>query len=51
VLLWSTEDIGVTWDGTYQGKLSPVDTYVWKVEAIDVLGRKLDSIGHVTLVR
>jgi len=50
-LIWSTESLSGRWDGTYQGVPSPIDTYVWKVEAKELTGRVRDSIGHVTLVR
>ncbi|HMC96625.1 MAG TPA: T9SS type B sorting domain-containing protein, partial [Flavobacteriales bacterium] len=50
-LIWSTTKLNDRWDGTYQGVASPIDTYVWKVEATEISGRKRNAIGHVTLVR
>jgi len=50
-LIWSTESLSGRWDGTHEGVPSPIDTYVWKVEAREITGRVRDSIGHVTLVR
>lgn len=50
-LIWSTTKLNDRWDGTYKGVASPIDTYVWKVDATEVSGRKRNAIGHVTLVR
>ncbi|MEO8587974.1 MAG: T9SS type B sorting domain-containing protein, partial [Flavobacteriales bacterium] len=50
-LIWSTTKLNDRWDGTYKGVASPIDTYVWKVEATEISGRKRNAIGHVTLVR
>jgi gliding motility-associated-like protein len=48
-----TNDITKGWDGKVQGKSAEVkqDVYVWKVRLRDVLGKKHDYIGHVTLLR
>jgi gliding motility-associated-like protein len=50
-LIFESEDINVRWDGTYNGSQSPVDTYVWKVEATELSGYRRAAIGHVNLVR
>jgi gliding motility-associated-like protein len=50
-LIWSTESLSGRWDGTHEGVPSPIDTYVWKVEAKELTGRVRDAVGHVTLVR
>lgn len=50
-LIWSTESLSGRWDGTHQGVPSPIDTYVWKLEAKEITGRVRDAVGHVTLVR
>ena len=51
LLIWSTDKLGGRWDGTYQGTPSPIDTYVWKVKAKELSGRKYDAVGHVNLLR
>jgi gliding motility-associated-like protein len=50
--IFYTNDINKGWDGKVQGK-SPEgkqDVYTWKVKLKDVLGKKHDYIGHVTLL-
>ena len=51
LLIWSTDKLGGSWDGTYQGTPSPIDTYVWKVKAKELSGRRYDAVGHVNLLR
>jgi gliding motility-associated-like protein len=48
-----TDDIEKGWDGHVQGKSGEEkqDVYTWKVKLKDVLGKKHDYIGHVTLLR
>jgi len=49
--IWSTNSLAGRWDGTYNGVPSPIDTYVWKLEAKELSGRTRDAVGHVNLVR
>ncbi|HNO06966.1 MAG TPA: T9SS type B sorting domain-containing protein, partial [Flavobacteriales bacterium] len=52
LLLFSTEQAGQGWDGTYGGQPVPNDVYVWKVRCHDrVTGKDRDLIGHVTVIR
>jgi gliding motility-associated-like protein len=48
-----TDDIKKGWDGRVQGKSKEgkQDIYTWKVKLTDVLGKKHDYIGHVTLLK
>lgn len=52
-MIFYSNDITKGWDGKVQGK--PLDckqdVYVWKVKVKDVLGKKHDYVGHVTLLR
>lgn len=50
-LLFSSEDMNYGWDGTYRGKLCPLDVYVWKIRYVETSGRSGNMIGHVTLLR
>jgi gliding motility-associated-like protein len=52
-LIFYTEDLNEGWNGKVQGgsDICQIDTYVWKVKAIDVLGKKHTLIGHVNLIR
>jgi gliding motility-associated-like protein len=52
-MIFYTDDIKKGWNGKVQGKTQECkqDVYVWKVKLKDVLGKKHDYIGHVTLLR
>lgn len=52
-LLFETTDIHQGWDGRERGKsdICQIDTYVWKLKWVDVVGVEHDLIGHVNLVR
>lgn len=52
-MIYYTDDIAKGWDGKRQGKSQECkqDVYVWKVKLKDVLGKKHEYIGHVTLLR
>lgn len=47
----SEELYGRGWDGKYQGKDSPMGTYVYKIEILSPIGEKYRYIGHVNLLR
>jgi gliding motility-associated-like protein len=51
LLIFESNDIERRWDGMYKGSPSPIDTYVWKVEALELSGTERKAIGHVNLVR
>ena len=50
-LLWETADMGKGWDGIVNGKLMPMDTYVYVVVGIDVNGKTVSRKGDLTLIR
>lgn len=51
-LIYSTTSLGGAWDGTYKGEDCMLDTYVWKIKAVDkYTGEKISQIGHVNLLR
>lgn len=50
-LIFESDDIERRWDGTYKGVASPIDTYVWKVQATELSGFRREAVGHVNLVR
>ncbi|MBC7695753.1 MAG: PKD domain-containing protein [Burkholderiales bacterium] len=51
--IFYTDDINKGWDGRVQGKSGEgkQDVYIWKVKLKDVLDKKHEYIGHVTLLR
>ncbi|MEZ5045946.1 MAG: gliding motility-associated C-terminal domain-containing protein [Chitinophagaceae bacterium] len=50
-MVFSTNDVGQRWDGTYQGKAQPMDTYIWTIEGKCPNGEWIQKKGNVTLVR
>lgn len=49
--LTELNDLSRGWDGTYKGKLQELGTFVYYVHAVDILGKKYDPKGNITLVR
>lgn len=49
--VFETSDINGGWDGKVDGVLQPMDTYVWKVEAIAKDGNLIAKTGSITLLR
>jgi gliding motility-associated-like protein len=41
----------IGWDGTYKGKPQDSAVYVWIVEGVDYLDKKITQKGTVTLIR
>lgn len=55
VMVYSSErtayDAGIGWDGKYKGTPQSSAVYVWIVEGIDYLDKKITQKGTVTLIR
>ena len=49
--IFKGDDLDARWDGSYNGVLSPIDTYVWRVDLEELAGTKRTVYGHVNLVR
>jgi gliding motility-associated-like protein len=50
-LIYKTDDTEQGWDGSFKGKPSPNDVYVWKIDFKNIVSREHEShIGHVTLL-
>lgn len=49
--VYSSQHIGLGWDGTLNGKPQPVGTYVWIIKGQDYLGKMHSSKGTVVLIR
>lgn len=50
--IYKTNDTESGWNGTFKGKDSPMDVYVWKCDFKNVVSKEHEShVGHVTLVR
>jgi gliding motility-associated-like protein len=50
-MLFETTNIGVGWNGKYNGVLQPLDTYTWSIEGYDGNGIFVKRQGSVTLIR
>ena len=51
VLLYQMESSSQGWDGRYQGKMLPSNTYWFRVILNDVNGRKIEKTGSIGLIR
>ncbi|MCA6365242.1 MAG: gliding motility-associated C-terminal domain-containing protein, partial [Bacteroidetes bacterium] len=52
-MIFFTDNPAVGWDGRANGgsEIAQIDTYVWKIKCVDVLGNKHNQIGKVTLIK
>jgi gliding motility-associated-like protein len=50
-LVFSSNQLGVGWDGTIDGKQQPTGTFVYMTTAIDYLGNAITKKGTVVLIR
>jgi gliding motility-associated-like protein len=52
-MIFYTDDLYKGWDGRVQGhsEISQIDTYVWKIKAIDIIGNKHNLVGKVSLIK
>lgn len=52
LLLFSTDNMNASWNGTYNNSNCQQDGYVWKIQAKDkYTGEQVEKIGHVMLLR
>ncbi|ARV06747.1 hypothetical protein BTO04_08615 [Polaribacter sp. SA4-10] len=51
VLLYQMESSSQGWDGRYQGKIVPSNTYWFRVILNDVNGQKIEKTGSISLIR
>lgn len=50
-VVWQTNDIYASWDGSYQGGFVQDDVYVWRIVARDHRSELHEFNGHVTILR
>ena len=50
-IIFETYHYDEGWDGTVNGVLVQMDTYVWRVELQDIFGENHKYIGRVSVVR
>jgi len=51
MLLYNTSQMGMGWDGTFNGKMQDLGGYVWMVQGTDYTGKVVSKKGTVVLVR
>jgi gliding motility-associated-like protein len=50
--IFTTNDMTKGWDGTVNGgSICQIDTYVWRIVATDISGKKHTMVGKVSLIR
>lgn len=49
--IYTGESLDARWDGTYSGQQAPIDVYVWRIDLVELAGKKRTLYGHVNLVR
>ncbi|MEN8958612.1 MAG: gliding motility-associated C-terminal domain-containing protein, partial [Flavobacteriales bacterium] len=50
-LIYESEDIEKSWDGTYKGNDVPTGTYIWKLTYMDARLLRTTKYGHINLLR
>ncbi len=50
-LIFKTDDINMSWDGTYKGQIEPAEVYGYIFSGECLLGEKITLKGNVTLLR
>lgn len=50
-VIFSTNDINVGWDGTFNGKIQQTDIYVYKIVAVGVDGNIVQKEGYINLIK
>lgn len=52
-LLWQTKEWGKGWDGRANNgnNIAQEDVYVWKIDCLDILGKRHALLGHVSLIK
>ncbi len=51
IKVFETDNINSGWDGTYNGKIQPVETYAYILKAITINVVEINKKGNVTLLR
>ena len=51
-LIWESNDISASWDGTYNGKTVASGTYAWSMECVNTLDNEhINYYGHINVLR
>lgn len=49
--IFSTQNLGETWNGRFKGAIQPSGVYIWRVRATDYVGKSYEMQGTFTLIR
>jgi len=49
--IFESKDMYRGWNGTFKGKMVPVGAYVWRVDFVDVNGKKHQQVGKVSILK
>lgn len=49
--VFTTTNVGIGWDGSFNGGPAPTGVYVWMVAGVDYTGRVVEKKGTVMLIR
>ena len=50
-ILFTSNDINIGWDGTYNGSLAQDGTYIWKILITNLSLKEELFVGHINLLR
>jgi hypothetical protein len=51
-MVFSTDEFGTGWDGTYQSSQVSTDAYIWKIDLVDAsTGEEKSFNGYVILTK
>lgn len=50
-VIFSSRNMSESWDGTFGGVMQPSGVYIWRVRAVDYVGKVYDIKGTSTLIR
>lgn len=50
-LIFTSTDLEIGWDGTYEGAKCQDGTYVWKIKLTDFYDKEYKYVGHINLIR
>ena len=50
-LIFYSNDKTIGWDGTYKGEVAQQDTYLYRIECLDVFGEIHTKKGHINLLK
>ncbi|HRE37147.1 MAG TPA: PKD domain-containing protein [Chitinophagaceae bacterium] len=51
VLVFTTQQLGIGWDGRYKGNLQDAGVYIWLLKATDADGKIIEKKGNFLLIR